>query len=322
MTGNLAHDPQSEGTRADWLVEMLDLLPDPVRYTRAVAPVFARASEAGTGDLWDVAHLAHLLRVLAERGDAAAADALRAGSARLSPRALDLVAPQLLRLDGLAALPALAARFGADAPAEGGWAVAVARETFGSEAVDAILGAATDPRVKAYLASTQEADAAAPRPRLDWAKFLSELDSNPRRAAAASFGRRATAEELSRLVDAIDAGGPHLELLLYAGRERLPRMPIRLLELAAGDGPIAQAAIAALVQFREPEVLVLGRSLVDAGRFDAVALLTEAGDEELAQLAERLPTQGKATTLHHIGMDLLELCNGRGPAVAPLLVSR
>lgn len=92
VTRNLAHDPQSEGTHADWLVEMLDLLPDPVRYTRAVAPVFARASEAGTGDLWDVAHLAHLLRILAERGDTAA-DGLRAGSARLSPRALDLVAP-------------------------------------------------------------------------------------------------------------------------------------------------------------------------------------------------------------------------------------
>lgn len=213
----------------------------------------------------------------------------------------------------MAALPALAARFGADAPAEGGWALAVARETFGSEAVDAILGAATDPRAKAYFAAMQEADAASPRPRQGWATFLAELDRKPRRVAAVSFGRRATAEELSHLVDAIDAGGPHLELLLHAGRERLPDMPVRLLELAAGDGPIAQAAIAALV-------LVLGRSLVDAGRFDAVALLTEAADEELAQLAERLPTQGEATSLHDIGMDLLELCAGRGGAVVPLLV--
>lgn len=75
VTRNLAYDPQSEGTRADWLVDILDLLPDAGRYTKAVAPAFGRASEDDTSNPWDVAHLAHLLRVLAERGDAAAGEA-------------------------------------------------------------------------------------------------------------------------------------------------------------------------------------------------------------------------------------------------------
>ncbi len=156
--------------------------------------------------------------------------------------------------------------------------------------------------------------------RRSWAEFLAELDSKPRRAAAISFGRRATADELLLLAEAIDVGGPHLEFLLHAGRERLPRMPARLLELALGDSPVARAAIAALVQFRTPEVLALGRNLVDAGRFDAVLLLSKADDEELARLDGRLPTHGAANSLHHLGMDLLELCTDRGQAVAPLLV--
>ena len=316
VTRNLAYDPQSEGTRGVWLADMLDLLPDANRYWAAVKAAYARAAASRAADPWDVAHLAQLLRLRAGRGDAAAAEVLRAGSVDLPLRMLELVGPELLLLDGLEALPALAARFGADVPAKG----AVASETFGSGPVEAILAAAADPRARAYLGANGEADVATPSQRGGWVEFLAELDRKPRRSTSLAFARRATTEELSLLVEAIDAGGPHLELLLHAGRERLPRMPARLVELATGDGPVARAAIEALVQFRTPENLALGRRLVEAGRFDGVRLLGAAGDEEVAGLADRLPAQGSAEMLHHIGMDLLGLYEGRGQLVAPVLI--
>jgi hypothetical protein len=320
VTRNLAYDPQSEGTRGVWLADMLDLLPDANRYWAAVKAAYARAAASRVADPWDVAHLAQLLRLRAGRGDAAAAEVLRAGSVDLPLRVLELVGPELLLLDGLEALPALAARFGADVTGEGGWLFAVASETFGSGPVEAILAAAADPRARAYLAANGEADVATPSRRGGWVEFLAELDRKPRRSTSLAFARRATTEELSLLVEAIDAGGPHLELLLHAGRERLPRMPARLVELATGDGPVARAAIAALVQFRTPESLALGRRLVEAGRFNGVRLLGAAGDEEVAGLADRLPAHGSAEILHHIGMDLLDLCEGRGQMVAPVLI--
>ena len=53
---------------------------------------------------------------------------------------------------------------------------------------------------------------------------------------------------------------------------------------------------------------------------DGVRLLGAAGDEEVAGLADRLPAQGSAEMLHHIGMDLLDLCEGRGQLLAPVLI--
>jgi len=319
VTRNLAYDPQSEGTRGAWLIDLLDLLPDASRYLAASIAVYTRACATSAGDPWDVAHLAQLLRLLAERGNTAAGKALRAGSVGLPSSTLELVSPELLLLDGLEVLPELVARFGGDVAGEGSWLLAVARETFGDGPVEATLASAADPRARAYLAGSRDEDVAIPSRRVGWTEFFAELDRKPRRSTALAFARQATHEELSRLVDAIDVGGPHLEWLLLAGRNRFPRMPARLVELAAGDGPAASAAIAALVQFRTPESLALGRSLVAAGRFDGALLLTGASDEEVAGLVGRMPTQGAADTLHRIGMDLLDLCDGRGQPVAPVL---
>jgi hypothetical protein len=67
-------------------------------------------------------------------------------------------------------------------------------------------------------------------------------------------------------------------------------------------------------------VLELGRRLVGAGRSEAVPLLGRAPDQDLAKLSTSLLRRGGADLVHRLGLDLLDLAEGRDAGLAPLLI--
>lgn len=90
--------------------------------------------------------------------------------------------------------------------------------------------------------------------------------------------------------------------------------------MARGETRTASLAISILAESADPEVLELGRRLIADGQWTALPLLKQAEDAELLDLLERLPRGGDKDMVHHALGYLPELCEGRGSAIAPLLL--
>ncbi len=156
---NRSYDPQLEGSRALWMVEILTAANAVERFR---APILEALSQAS--DTWDLDQLCGFAEVFARSGVEEARKALY----DILDRKPDSTAPwlaedQIVRLDGLDGLLYLAEwRGAAIRRGEDDWDFAspvyVADEICGSDVVEAALvnGAAHSPDIRAYYARVQE----------------------------------------------------------------------------------------------------------------------------------------------------------------------
>ena len=291
---NVAYDEQIEGSRAAWLLGMIDGTEDPAFYREAILAKLAAYD--GTDETWDPVQLCDFAMLYAQRGLAEAKPPIyRAHELAVQSSCSWLGYEEILTLDRLDGLDWLLRqtgrrildgldRYGADYST-----VAHAQDMFGADEVNAHLKmrAAEDQAIAAFVAKHWFEDEASQsdeeptqltsretrpsvRPRLpllfdaldgpitDW-----ELHPEYRtRALFFRLGSKAEPADIERVFERLLVEQDELRLLRQLcifRRRALPRLAPRVFELTAHDDTaIAESARLALRHSRDPEVRRFG----------------------------------------------------------------
>jgi hypothetical protein len=146
-----AYDPQTEGTRAGFMLELLDLIPEKDFYYDAVLKALP-----GSGDDWDAAQRFRFAACLAMDGNERAKHAMYESFAP-GPRMAEAIAISFLKMDGVSGWLFAVEKLGAllmatTEKADLGWLLSVANESLGEQQTrDALRKAgAENPRIEAY----------------------------------------------------------------------------------------------------------------------------------------------------------------------------
>ncbi len=292
-------DAQSEGTRAGYMLELVNLLPDRDFYCDEVLKALP-----GSGDDWDALQRFCFATDMASEGDERAKRAVYENFDP-GPRMGESMASALVRMDGLEGLLFAAAKLGALLAAKPNevdvgylWWQSV--EICGEEQVRAALLQAgkTDPHVETYRL----------RAEADWAKSMDHqspwneiqaLDYEGLKARLLGlrgfwlgrWGEKANAENIelaARGLMAARTPEDQLAHLRIFSSRTLPLDHRLLLELATSpDDRLACAASRALTWITHPSVRALAFRLVEdraSSREDAIAMLAqnwEPGDHDI-----------------------------------------
>ncbi len=328
---SLTYDPQCEGSRADWLLSLIDLTGDEDFYCERILEALPSSAE-----FWDVDQLLDLALAFARRGCTRARDALYRKFARQQFPEDWLGGQQIVALDGVAGMLHVAEVFGArrlDDPDF--WVddslLAEACEQCGAEAVMAALHdrAQSSAGVRAYrdgiaaLRATRQTATPSRRPTRTTDEILADIDSAAGEYPGhyIHFGRHASVEDLERVFERLLGESRRDQLLrcLWVFRRRVPpRLDGRLFALAeSSDEQLQRAALAALAQSQDGGVRELGIRLLrdqpNAIARGAIALFQRnyvPGDQEVIESALFVPGNGEAS--HSIGFDILDFA-GRQP---------
>jgi len=308
-------DPRFEATRANYMWELVQLLPDPEFYCERVLDSLREG-----GDDWSTAQRFHLATLIALEGNERARRAVY-DNFEPGPKHGELIACDLLRLGGLRALQEAAAKIGdllLNCPGEvnDGMLWWSATQRFGEAAAREALteAASTDGRLAAFLAAVEAKSAKDHRDTttgLTYAELSPLLGGlSPQRLRA--WGVKATPNELEaaarRLVTTQDPEDQIRHLRIFACRP-FPLEPGILLRLAqSSDTNLAYTACVAASNVRHPTVRELALALIAdnmEGRERAIAMLGEnfePGDHELA--LRWFESESDRTARHRLGMDL------------------
>jgi len=315
-----AFDPQSEGTRAVYTLDLLDALPDRPFYCGEVLKALPAC-----GDDWDALELFHFAACLTSDGDDRAKRAMYE-SFKPGPRHGESIAIEFLQMDGLDGLlfaiekiSALVAAGGVDVDL--GYLISQSFEICGErETLDALRAAGQrNPRMEAYrLAAGAERERRpardAERDRinaLSYEQLRRELPAL-KRSRLWAWGKHAGEDELERaaqgLIAAQDPADQMAHLLVF-GLRRFPLDHRILLQLAVSEQTqVAVAATKALSQIAHPSLRELPLGLVRnrlPGRRDAIELLGvnfEPGDHDM--VLDWFEAEDDPEVLHSMGMDL------------------
>jgi hypothetical protein len=315
-----AIDPQSEGTRADYMFDLVSLLPDKKFYWDAVLNALANS-----GDDWHAKQRFHFAALLAIDGDERA-KRLMYESFNPGPSMGEAIAIEFLNLDGMAGLLFAAEKLGKllIANPDGvdlGWLMSVAKDNLGEQKIwDALRAEATgNPLVKVYLSAVEMSDVM-PRPDTNWirnATFTQLKAKLPMKMRThlhlRSWGERATDEDLLQAAHGLSTApdaAMQLALLPIFWNRRFPLDHNILFELAQSSHERVQwGALKALAQITGPAVRTLAFELVlthAKWRSQAIDLLREnfqPGDHDI--VLNWFETEDELETLHTEGRNLI-----------------
>jgi hypothetical protein len=280
-------DPQCEGTRAGYMLELVTLLPDRQFYCDEVLNSLAQS-----GDNWDAVQRFHFATYMAFDGDERA-KRVAYESFDPGPRKGEAIAIDFLRMDSVNGLVFAAAKIGAllmsnPDEVDEGWLWSQAVEICGEDKASAALSEAgsSDPRVEVYQ---RFAAASAQRGNSNSKEVtgLSYDDLRPRMTGMRGFrlshwGKQASADDLERAARGLAttaSSEDQIQHLRIFSRRQFPLDPALLLSLSSSDNAdLAHAAAAALSNIQHASVRAeafrLARNRL-AGREWAITMLDQ-----------------------------------------------
>lgn len=316
-------DAQSEGTRASYMLDLVNLLPDRQFYCDQVLSALPNSR-----DDWDAAQRFHFAAYLSFDGDARARQVMYE-SFKPGPNLGEAIAIDFVRMDGLEGFLFAAAKIGEllitkPGEVDEGWLWMQAKEICGEEEARKSLSQAgvADPRIEAYrlTAIAGEVNSGNRIRTSEETKTLSYeqlqrklLDIRPFRLRA--WGKRASADDLERAAHgllATQVPKEQLQHLRIFSRRCFPLGPELLLKLSlSSDEDLAYAAAVALAQIAHPSVRNIAFRLVDhrlVGRQVAIAMLDQnwqPNDHEV--VLSWFETESDRNARHHMERDLMNL---------------
>lgn len=316
-----ANDPQCEGTRAGFMLELVEQLPDSHFYCDQVLE-----SLPNGGDDWDTVQRFHFATYMAMDGDVRAKQAVYANF-RPGPQNAESIGIDFVRLDGLAGFVFAAERIGEllmsdSKPADVGWLVSHTQETFGEEVTLTALrqAAMTNPKVEAYRAVAElqlEPRKPEPRIRVHDLTYLELKQAQPtsNRFQGATWGERTDPENLKLAAHGLLLASASEEIVWHLrifSRRPFPLDPAMILGWArSADERVASAATLALESITHPTVRQHALELWTTGdpaRHHAIAMLAsnfEPGDHAMA--LDWFAQEPDRDFRHWLGMDLKKL---------------
>ena len=318
-----AYDPQMEGTRASYMLDLLELTPDNGFYCDEVL----KALPDG-GDDWDTAQRFHFAASLALDGDGRAKQMMYE-SYNPGPRKGEAIGIDFLQMDGIKGLLFEAEKIGAllmtsTEKVDLGWLLSVARETFGEqETQDALRRAgAENPLIETYrLAEEARKNHSDDRMRKSAEMInanyeqlkpkLSEMTSG----WIESWGERANVAQLDHAARGLAAARSPKEqyahLRIFARRPFPLDIQLLFSLVDVEEERLGLVATSALSQIVHPDVRQLAFRLVETRaqwRGEAVELLArnfKPGDHAIP--LRWFAAEDDLETLHSFGMDLTDL---------------
>ena len=318
-----AYDPQMEGTRAFYMLNLLDLLPDKEFYYDEVLTALP-----GSGDDWDAAQRFHFAGCLALDGDERA-KRMMYESYNPGPDKGEAIAIEFLQMDGIKGLLFASEKIGAlltttTEKVDLGWLLSVARETFGEqETQDALRKAGADnPLIETYrLAEEARKNWFDDRRRKSTEMINATYEQvKPRLLEMTSgwitsWGERTSNADLEQAAVGLAAAQDPKEQFAHLSifRRRLFPLDIQLLLSLVGQEQerVGLGALSALSQITHPAVRQIAFQLVETQarwRGQAINLLERnfrPGDHAIA--LRWFETEEDLDTLHSLGMDLEDL---------------
>jgi hypothetical protein len=330
-----AYDAQIEGTRADYMLELIDGTPDKELYYDSVLKTLA-----GGEDSWDAAQRFRFAACLGMDGDARAKRAMYEAFSP-GPKMGEAIGIHFLQMDGVEGLLFAAEKLGSllmttTESVDLGWMMSVARENLGDEQARETLRKAGEgnPRIEVYRLALD-----ASRKRLDERLGKSRDIANmsydqllPRLSELTfvwirSWGEKASETDIERAADGLaTAQNPkeqraHLHIF---SRRRFPGDIQLLLSMVNEEERVGLGALIALSQITHPSVRELAFRLINARakwRGEAVELLLRnfrPGDHEIA--LRWFEAEDDEEARHSVGSDLLELCEMHPDKAEPSLM--
>ena len=271
---NKAHDPQIEGTRAEYAMDLLRSSGEPEFYaTRIIRSLAEEASH------WDEVHRFRIARLLAEAGDQSARQAMRSAFQVKHTSRSDMAA-EFIELDGIDGLLFVVRQIGEqlnqDADQwEDDYLLSVASERCGQEAVDSALKdvAGVDRNIKAYLTAVEKNRAKRnlnPRPdpkALTYDDIRSLIGTPKAGGLMLTWAQVASDSDLERAAcDLLQETDPmKLRSFLLLFKERpfpLDYAPLfRLAELP--DGPVPRHALRVLANLEDEKIRSLAFRFIE-----------------------------------------------------------
>jgi hypothetical protein len=315
-----AIDPQCEGTRADFMLDLVNILPDREFYWDEVLN-----SLPNSGDDWHAKQRFRFASRLADNGDQRA-KRLMYESFMPGPRSGDGIAIEFLKLDGMVGFLFAVERLGKLLLAKPngvdlGWLMSVATEDLGEQAVWDNLRdeAARNPLVQAFLSAIEASDARVHRVTdTNWITSATYDQLKTKlpikvRMYLRRWGERATDDDLLQAAHALRASTDvdlQLSHLAIFWKRRFPLDYGILFELARSSNERIQwAALKALAQVTDPAIRSLAFELVRTGaehRALATDLLSQnfqPGDHDI--VVNWFETEEDIETLHREGQSLV-----------------
>ncbi|MGA3373305.1 MAG: hypothetical protein ABSC48_16235 [Terracidiphilus sp.] len=315
-----AIDPQSEGTRADFMLDLVSTLPDSDFYQNGVLDALPQC-----GDDWHAKQRFRFASCMAQNGDERA-KRLMYESFVPGPSKGEAIAIDFLNLDGMAGFLFAVGKIGELLLANPngvdlGWLMSVATENLGEKEVwDSLRNeAARNPLVQAYLSAVEDSVAKIQRAtNTNSIKSLTYEQLKTRLPIRMGiylriWGKQATDDDLLQaahgLKTATDAEMQRSHLTIFWER-RFPLDCGILFELASSSNERIQwAALKALAMIADPAVRSLAFDLVQTHakwRELAIGLLSrnfQTGDHEI--VLNWFETEEDLETLHSESRDLL-----------------
>jgi len=314
-----AIDPQSEGTRADFMLDLVNTLPDGDFYRDGVLN-----SLSNHGDDWHAKQRFRFAARLAEDGDKRA-KRLMYESFLPGPSKEEAIAIDFLNLDGTAGFLFAVEKLGKlllDKPRnlDLGWLMSVATESLGEQEVWNSLReeAARNPYIRAYASAVETSEARVHRAvNSSWLASATYDQLKPKlplklRMYLRKWGEKATEDDLLKaahgLQTAIEADMQLSHLAIFWKR-RFPLDFGILFELARSSNERIQwAALKAITQITDPAVRNLAFELVRTHakwRGFAIAFLSQnfqPGDHDV--VLRLFEAEEDMETLHSEGQSL------------------
>jgi hypothetical protein len=324
-------DPQIEGTRAGYMLELVRRTPEPEFYCDRVL----KALREG-GDDWNTTQRFRIASNLATEGSERARRAIY-DHFDPGPKQGELIATSFLNFDGQAGFLAGAAKIGAllerqPVGVDSGWLWSAAVSEFGEEEALAALreAAAHDAHLAVYLAGVEREPESSGRlsiKGLGYAELLPLLNTVSFSQLVA-WGREAGSAELASAADGLlRATNPEEQIrhLRFFARGAYPREPGPLLALArSSDDRLAHAACVAAAEVRHPEVRDFAMALIaeqSEHRSHAIDMLCrnfEDGDHEL--VLQWFADEADREIRHGMGMGMRELWEQRSDPLSEVRI--
>lgn len=329
---NLGYDRQLEGSRAPFLLSLIDLTGHEEFYRQHILEALTEAT-----DDWDEYQLTTLIAGFAQRGYEPARKALYAKFEQQRVSDYWLASEQIINIDGLDGLlyviEILGARLLHDPEfVEDDNMIREAYERFGKETVLSTLSerAESSENVRIYLdqvvSGHKQADTKtrpSPRPEPNLENILSQIEGCEDESMIhyssfvyLRFGQKANNPDIeylfSRLL--VETRLEQLKRYLWIFRRRVvPRLDNRLFELArSSDKEVQEAALSALANIQDSRVRDFALQLVKEqpqsvcqGAIELFVKNYQWGDDTLIESV--LDNCNDPEDIHSIGIDLLDL---------------
>jgi len=308
---NLAYDPQCEGTRAAYLVDLINFSCDAQFYRDGLhAALLGQTPDEDDTFCYD--QIFELAAHFAAQGDAGIKQSMYTAFERLGfANAGVMCAEQLVQLDGEAGLIAVCRSFDQVEADDRPWQFGSLLDTLEKREGMRLLPTELSRFVEEWREDEgrcQHNRANGPPTRNSYAEIKDRIYKKGRKAGSVGWSKKATDEEMELLAEDLlsetDADRLYGFLRMFQLR-KFPRGPERLLELArSSDDGIAHAAMAALVHFAHPEIRKMALEAAKNPEWMglAVKMFTHnRGPDDYQTIERLLKAASDADVLHDLG---------------------